>query len=109
MDRPPRGAVIQGFDFNNPPALVVHADRRINPGKRWMASVEFVGDHYQVYPAELVGDFSNFLIRMVNWAGTGGCVLLGFDYPIGPPYIYAQLAGISNFCSALPVFGKEMP
>jgi hypothetical protein len=44
---------------------------------------------------------------MANWAGIGGCVLIGFDYPIGLSYIYAQLAGVSNFCSAFPVFGKE--
>jgi len=44
---------------------------------------------------------------MVNWAGTGGCVLIGLDYPIGLPYTYAQLTGISNFCSALSVFGKD--
>jgi len=29
--------VIQGFDFTDPPALVVQADWSINPGKRWMA------------------------------------------------------------------------
>ena len=107
MDRPPRTAVSQGFDFTDPPALVVHADWSINPDKRWMASAEFTGDHYLVQPTELVGDLSNFLNRMVNWAGTGGCVLIGLDYPIGLPYTYAQLAGISNFCSALSVFGKD--
>jgi hypothetical protein len=99
--------VIQGFDFTDPPALVVQADWSINPGKRWMAIPELTGDHYLVQPTELVGDLSNFLNRMVIWAGTGGCVLIGFDYPIGLPYTYAQLAGISNFCSALSVFGKE--
>lgn len=107
MDRPPRTAVIQKFDFTDPPTLVVHADWSINPGKRWMASAEFTGDHYLVQPTELVGNLSNFLNRMVNWAGTGGCVLIGFDYPIGLPHTYAQLMGVSDFCSALPSFGKD--
>jgi hypothetical protein len=44
---------------------------------------------------------------MVNWAGTGGCVLIGFGYPIGLPHTYAQLMGVSDFCSALPSFGKD--
>ncbi len=107
MDRPPQTAVTQRFDFTDPPTLVVHADWSINPDKRWMASAEFTGDHYLVQPTELVGNLTNFLKRMVNWAGTGGCVLIGFDYPIGLPYTYAQLMGISDFCSTLPGFGKD--
>jgi hypothetical protein len=99
--------VIKGIDFTYPPALVEHADLSINPGKRWMVVAEFTGDRYLVQPTELVGDLSNLLNLMANWAGIGGCVLIGFDYPIGLSYIFAQLACVSNFCSAFPVFGKE--
>jgi hypothetical protein len=107
MDRPLPTAVMQGLEFTDPPVLVAHADWSINPEKRWMASAEFVRDNYFVHSLELVGDLSNFLYRMINRAGNGGCVLIGFDYPIGLPNTYAQLTGISNFCSVLPVFGED--
>ncbi len=66
MDRPPQTAVIQRFDFTDPPTLVVHADWSINPDKRWMAIAEFAGEHYLVQPTKLVGNLMNFLNRMVN-------------------------------------------
>lgn len=107
MDRNPRGAVIQGIAFTNLPALVVHADWSINPRKRWLASAELNGNRYQILSTELVGNLSNFLNRVQKRVGAGGCVLIGFDFPIGLPNTYAQLAGISDFCSALTRFGRD--
>jgi hypothetical protein len=43
---------------------------------------------------------------MAQAAGPGGCVLLGFDFPIGLPLAYAQRAGISSFRGVLPQLGS---
>jgi mannose-6-phosphate isomerase-like protein (cupin superfamily) len=36
----------------------------------------------------------------------GGCVLVGFDFPIGLPAAYAERAGISSFRDVLPQLGQ---
>jgi hypothetical protein len=36
-----------------------------------------------------------------------GCILSGFDFPIGIPYAYAAKVGISDFLSVLPLFGQR--
>ena len=38
---------------------------------------------------------------------SGGSILLGFDFPIGLPYAYAQQAGIGNFLDWLPQLGHQ--
>lgn len=106
MDLHPRIAVIQEAPFTFLPILVVHADWSVNPNKRWMAIAETDGNCFRVQSPELVGDLSNFLNRMQKRIGLGGCVLIGFDFPIGLPYTYAQLMNISSFLSSLTVFGK---
>ncbi len=105
MDLNSRFAVIQVAAHTNLPNLVVHADWSINPAKRWMACAEIDGDRIRVLSPELVGDLSNFLSRMKKQIGSVGCVLIGFDFPIGLPYTYAQITNITCFLSALSVFG----
>jgi hypothetical protein len=71
-----------------------------------MASAQLSGNSYQVGPVKPVGDLADFLLRIKGMGGPEGCTLLGFDFPIGLPYIYAQRAGIHNFLAALPEFGQ---
>ena len=88
------------------PTLVVHADWGSHPAKRWMANARFCGDSFQVEPPEPVGELEDFLHRLKTKSGPEGCVLLGFDFPIGLPFTYAQKAGIHNFLKSLPKFGQ---
>ena len=39
-------------------------------------------------------------------AGPHGSILLGFDFPIGLPMRYAEKVGLTNFRTALPLFGE---
>jgi hypothetical protein len=107
MDRHPRSAVIQNHYFLNLPSLVVHADWSINPKKRWMACASFLDDHYLAYATEQVGDVANFMSRLGNKTGPGGCTIIGFDFPIGIPINYAKKVGIKDFITALPKFGQD--
>lgn len=89
----------------NQPNLIVHADWGSHSAKRWMAKAELVGTTYQVKPPERVGDLANYLQRMKSMTVSGGSILLGFDFPIGLPYAYAQQAEIENFLDWLPQLG----
>lgn len=87
------------------PGLVVHADWGSDPKKRWMSAARLVGpDAYEVSSPELVGDLGTFLPRMQK-RGAGGCVFIGFDFPIGVPAAWAAMAGVSDFVGALETFG----
>jgi len=46
------------------------------------------------------------LIDRLLAAGEPGCVLLGFDFPVGLPIAYARAAGIQSFRDALPKLGR---
>jgi hypothetical protein len=71
-----------------------------------MASAELSGNSYLVKPPQPVGVLADFLQRLNSQAGPEGCLLLGFDFPIGLPYAYAQKAGLHSFLAALPEFGR---
>jgi hypothetical protein len=64
------------------------------------------GNAYQVEPPKPVGELANFIQQVKAQAGPDECILLGFDFPIGLPFAYAQKAGLHNFVSALPEFGQ---
>ena len=89
MDLHPRIAVNQAIILTDQPMLVVHADWSIDPNKRWMACAESDGNRFQLFSPELVGDLSSFLYRMQKRIRSDGCVLIGFDFPIGLPFTYA--------------------
>jgi hypothetical protein len=63
-------------------------------------------DRYHAQAPELVGDTSTLLQRLSLDAGPNGCVLLGFDFPIGLPLRYAERAGIRSFLTVLPRLGR---
>ncbi|MFZ2097457.1 MAG: hypothetical protein WAV05_12540 [Anaerolineales bacterium] len=51
-------------------------------------------------PSSLFFDLKSLIIEP-------GCILSGFDFPIGIPSAYAAKVGIPNFLSALPLFGQR--
>jgi hypothetical protein len=53
-----------------------------------------------------VGDARTLLQRLRERVGPEGCVLVGFDFPIGLPAQYAARAGIADFCALLPQLGR---
>jgi hypothetical protein len=88
------------------PALVVHADWSVHPGKRWMArAVRQPGGGYLALPPAPVGVLDGFFAGLAAGADPGA-ILVGFDFPIGLPAAYARRAGIEHFATALSGFGE---
>ena len=88
------------------PALLVHADWSVHPGKRWMAqAVRRRGGGYIALPPTPVGALEDFWFRL-GQMGRDGPILAGFDFPIGLPATYAKQAGIEDFATALAGFGQ---
>ena len=88
------------------PTLVTHADWGSHPEKRWMAKAVLRADgHYTAHAPELVGEPGTLVERLVAQAGPRGCVLLGFDFPIGLPARYAECVCIRDFLALLPQLG----
>jgi hypothetical protein len=88
------------------PTLVAHADWGTHPKKRWMARASLRWDgHYAARAPELVSEPGTLLERLVAQAGSRGCVLLGFDFPIGLPARYAEQTRIRDFLTLLPQLG----
>jgi len=69
------------------------------PNKRWMARAIRHGGFYRALPPELAGPPANLLARLRAAAGPSSCVFLGFDFPIGVPAAYANLASVQDFLS----------
>jgi len=89
------------------PTLVVHADWGSGPGKRWMAQAILRGDsRYAAHAPEPVGEPATLIRRLRVDAGPTGCILLGFDFPIGLPARYAERAGVQDLVTLLPRFGQ---
>src|SRR3970040_2278842 len=78
--------------------LVAHADWSINPDKRWYAYTkpEGGGQYLAHAPIKVVHPES-LLQQLEEIAGASGCILIGFDFPIGLPYGYTEKAGIADF------------
>ena len=88
------------------PELVVHADWSTTGNKRWMAFAQRQDDRYIAHAAERVGDLNTLVSRLKAKAGSRGCIFAGFDFPIGVPTAYAQLARIESFARWLPSLGR---
>ncbi|MEL6703420.1 MAG: CatA-like O-acetyltransferase [Bacteroidota bacterium] len=61
---------------------------------------------YSVAPPKLVGDLGSFWARLRHEAPDGP-ILIGFDFPIGLPAVYAANAGVDGFPEALARFGSD--
>lgn len=76
--------------------LLAHADWSCDRAKRWMAVATPTGNRYrasaptQPIAASMLGD-------LATHAGPETTVLVGFDFPIGVPRLYAESAGIASF------------
>ncbi len=91
----------------NAPALVVHADWSTQASKRWMACAVRVKDgHYKAQAPEAVGAPESLLKRLRERAGSGGAILVGFDFPIGLPGAYARKCNVDYFLELLPDLGQ---
>lgn len=89
------------------PALIAHADWSSGPKKRWMAQAVLQSDgRYIAHAPEPAGEPGTLLQRLRAKAEPGGCLLLGFDFPIGLPMRYAERAGIRDFLALLPHLGQ---
>ena len=80
------------------PAWIAHADWGTAPAKRVVATAELRGDGYAARAPRPVGTTGGLLDRMRVAAEPA---LLGFDFPLGVPRAYAELAGIDNFATWL--------
>jgi len=88
------------------PPVVAHADWGSDPKKRWVASATLgVRSVYRVEAPTPVGDPATLLGRLHDLANGAGAALVGFDFPIGIPERYAQLAGVDSFSVLLPELG----
>jgi len=79
------------------PGWIAHADWGASAAKRVVATAELRGDEYAAHAPRLVGGAGGLLERMRVSAGPGRPALLGFDFPIGVPRAYADLARIETF------------
>ena len=87
------------------PQLIVHADWSSDPKKRWMCAASLDRDVYRVTVPMQVRDPRDLVAAAARQASRGG-VVLGFDFPIGVPRVYAQRAGIRRFLEVLPELGS---
>lgn len=73
-----------------------------------MATADLHGDGpYIVRGTEPVGDEETLLARVRDWTPDEGTALIGFDFSIGLPRLYAKQAGITGFREALATFGGK--
>lgn len=70
-----------------------------------MCAAALDGDVYRLAAPVQVRNPADLVQAAVRQAKGGGAVL-GFDFPIGVPRVYAQRAGIGRFLDALPEFGS---
>ncbi len=89
------------------PQLIVHADWSVHQNKRWSTYARLnSNDHYVVEDIRPVDVPQDFIDQVKHQVNKDANVLIGFDFPIGLPNAYAQIAGIDNFLAILPEFGK---
>ena len=88
------------------PALVMHADWSVQAEKRWATVAIMSGTHYIVEPPCSVEPTSGLINRLIRRV-SGKRLLLGFDFPIGLPRHYADVANITRFRDALALFGQS--
>jgi hypothetical protein len=63
--------------------------------------------HWYVYRLISVNNTFKFFSFLLSLSSQPGCILSGFDFPIGLPYKYAEKVKITDFLSALPSFGYK--
>jgi hypothetical protein len=89
-------------------SLVSHADWSVNPSKRWIAvAILQPGGRWTICELVNVPNPSKIFNHLKSLQILPGCILSGFDFPIGLPYQYALKAGITDFLNVLPLLGQK--
>ena len=89
------------------PTHILHADWGTAPNKRWLAQAILGTDgRYTSHAAAGIQNHERLIPSVAKQVGTGGCAVLGFDFPIGIPASYAQIAGATDFKSFLRALGS---
>ena len=89
------------------PTIVAHADWGSNEKKRWMCVAELDGNRcFRVSAPEPVGPPSTLIERLLGRASQGR-TFIGFDFPIGIPWAYAEKAGVYSFLELLQKLGHS--
>jgi hypothetical protein len=91
--------------LNPKPDIIIAADWSVNPRKRWRSTITRDGGGWVLHPAEPVGE--NLLRDTVSHDAARS--LVGFDFPIGIPLAYAQVAGVECFRTLLAGIGRASP
>jgi len=87
-----------------PPALVIHCDWSTSPRKRWASTAAYINGRYLLSRPYNVAGTLNAMRQTVH-----GCVLAGFDFPIGLPWHYAAKTSFRSFRGALAALGRYSP
>jgi hypothetical protein len=90
----------------NLPDLIIHADWSVRARKRCVARGRRHRGSYLVSGLDYVGDCGSFVREIEEEVKRTPRTLLGFDFPIGLPRLYATKAGISSFLELLPNLGS---
>ena len=89
------------------PTLVLQADWSVRAEKRWMVQAERTqSGNYRAAQLERVGDASRLIASLRKRINPRDILLVGFDFPIGLPILYARRAGIDDFLAWLPLAGR---
>lgn len=89
------------------PTNICHADWGTAPNKRWLARAELGSDgHYIASAPRHVENHVDLIPSIQRQIGGERCVLVGFDFPIGIPVLYARLSGVTDFKSFLLGLGN---
>lgn len=87
------------------PPLIVSCDWSADPRKRWQTVAHLSADgSYEITAPKPVLDLPDFF-RGLRDTSPHGSILAGFDFPIGIPRRYADLAKVSEFVRLLPELG----
>jgi hypothetical protein len=87
-------------------SVIAHADWSVNPGKRWAVYAVLQPDrHWLIGEPVKVLDPSGYFHTLKSIQKIAGCMLAGFDFPIGLPKCYAIKAGVKDFLTFLSSLG----
>ena len=88
------------------PQIIAHSDWSMRSAKRWCARAVLIEDgRYAVQGPKPVGLLGEFLPSIEASISDANCAFLGFDFPIGIPHRYAQLANIASFIGWIEQLG----
>lgn len=94
--------VLERMTEHDFPDLVIAVDWSVKAKKRWMVRAELgFREVYVVFTPEPVGDVKTLIARIQDSIPPAGTALIGFDFPIGLPYKYAEKVGIINWRKSL--------